>query len=54
MATTSTGHTAANPKVLECSCVHEFQDQKYGKNKRLHNPRKSGTFACTVCGKVKS
>lgn len=38
-------------------CKHPFQDQRYGKNKRVANPVKStlaGLYAsrCTVCGTV--
>lgn len=46
----------APPKVLPCTCVHEFQDKEYGRNKRLHNPtmvrflREVATYRCTVCG----
>lgn len=38
-------------KVATCSCKHEFQDQEYGKQKRLHNVKsKTPTKGvCTVC-----
>lgn len=43
----------ANTKIMLCSCIHEFQDKKYGKGRRLHNKIKSGNndekFRCTVC-----
>ncbi len=45
-------HTGSSPKVIACNCNHEYQDAKYGKGQRLHNPRKGDTWACTVCGKV--
>jgi hypothetical protein len=44
-------------KVLKCSCDHEYQDKRYGKQRRWHNPTmkqadKNGptTYRCTVCG----
>ena len=43
--------------ILRCTCVHEFQDEHYGKQMRLHNDcRPQGIilrFRCTVCGDVK-
>lgn len=40
--------------VKNCSCMHEYQDKKYGKGKRIHNVTIKGTTArCTVCGNVK-
>jgi len=46
-------------KIMWCSCEHTFQDEKYGKNKRVHNfavnsNNKAGGWRCTVCEKVKS
>lgn len=46
----------ATPK--SCSCPHPFQESRYGKDKRLHNPtlKKHGDsflWRCTVCGKEK-
>lgn len=58
MKTTSSSHTTALTKILECVCSHAFQDTRYGKNMRVHNPRKSGAgkgavkYACTVCDRV--
>jgi hypothetical protein len=46
-------HTAKQPKVMACTCAHDFQDQRYGTGNRLHNPRKMGAYACTVCGRLK-
>ena len=44
-------------KILKCTCRNEFQDARYGKGQRVHNPmRKSGKllgYRCTVCGKEK-
>lgn len=31
----------------------EFQDQRYGKGRRLHNINRNGTLTCTVCGRRK-
>jgi len=39
------------PEVRPCSCIHEYQDDKYGKFNRLKNPRRDGSWACTVCNK---
>lgn len=42
---------------VNCSCVHEFQDKRYGKGVRIANPInkaiKEGRDAhrCTVCGR---
>lgn len=46
-------------KILNCTCHHEFQDERYGKGRRVHNPLKVGakgqtpSFRCTVCEKVR-
>lgn len=43
-------------KVLPCTCAHEYQDQRYGKNQRVHTRGgKSGAYfwTCTVCGAKK-
>jgi hypothetical protein len=34
-----------------CSCQHEYQDEVYGKNKRLKIYNTTGQARCTVCGK---
>jgi hypothetical protein len=38
-----------------CTCKSEYQDEKYGKNQRVHNVyiKDGGGFRCTVCGKDK-
>lgn len=44
-------------KIIKCSCKHEYQDQKYGENLRVHIVLdKSGkiSYRCTVCGNTKS
>lgn len=53
-----------NPPFLIPSEFHtrnsgaQFQDQRYGRGMRLHNPGyskgKFKTLTCTVCGKVKA
>lgn len=45
---------AANKLVIsKCSCVHQYQDNLYGKGNRVCNPmKKDGDCRCTVCGKV--
>lgn len=32
-------------------CRSTYQDERYGKGKRVMNPRKAGGVRCTVCGK---
>ena len=46
---------AVPPKAAKCTCAHDFQDARYGRGVRLHNPAtgKSGemdALRCTVCG----
>lgn len=56
MNNTSKSATAASPKILPCSCKHDFQDQRHGQSNRVHNPCKRGdatAYRCTVCGNVK-
>lgn len=36
-------------KALKCSCEHKYQDERYGKGKRLHNMKSNGNWTCTVC-----
>jgi hypothetical protein len=39
-------------RVVSCDCNHEYQDSKYGKNRRVANNCKDGKSAtCTVCGR---
>jgi len=42
--------------IKRYTCEHEYQDKRYGKNKRVMNEtRKSSTnsiiYKCTVCGR---
>ena len=40
--------------ILQCTCEFDFQDKKYGKQKRLHTVSKKFEQArCTVCGSKK-
>lgn len=42
--------------IERCSCSHEYQDKRYGKQMRVHNlSGKKDRFRarCTVCGKEK-
>lgn len=39
--------------VRPCKCNHEYQDRRYGKSNRLHNPTAKGDWRCTVCENVK-
>jgi len=49
--------------ILSCTCKHQFQDEKYGKQNRVMCPTMKGydqtaksytTFRCTVCSKERS
>jgi len=45
--------------IKDCKCEHEYQDKRYGKNKRVHNElakEKNSVvkYRCTVCGEVKT
>ena len=42
--------------ILLCICQNEFQDQKLGKNKRVHNKitKVDNKARCTVCKKENS
>jgi hypothetical protein len=43
--------------IRECGCKHEYQDEKYGKGKRVHNkcrPKQGEAWRCTVCGATKN
>lgn len=39
--------------IKKCTCKHEFQDEKYGKGYRVHNPINNeaniNNWRCTVC-----
>ena len=40
--------------IKQCGCIHEYQDTKYGVQKRVHNEIKvkdAIVVRCTVCGK---
>ncbi len=44
--------------LYPCSCFNEYQDKKYGKGNRVHNPcqpKKAPQewIRCIVCGKEK-
>ena len=41
--------------IKKCDCKSEFQDEKYGKNMRVHNKfiKEGGGYRCTVCAKEK-
>lgn len=40
--------------IKSCTCDHEFQDDRYGKKRRVHNLKADGKAVCTVCRKEKS
>ena len=44
--------------ILNCTCSHEFQDETYGKGRRVMNPatekgKKPNQYRCTVCSALK-
>jgi len=40
--------------IFYCSCEHKDQDKRYGKGRRVHNPKKNGEWRCTVCDNIKN
>ena len=45
------------PRILSCSCNHPFQDERFGKGKRYHNPTRKDPppiYRCTVCSNEKA
>ena len=47
---------ATTSKPIKCTCAHEFQDQNYGPQMRLHSKMKQRVLTdkmwrCTVCKK---
>jgi len=42
------------PRILPCTCEHEYQDTVYGKGMRVHNFGVTDKiWRCTVCGNEK-
>lgn len=39
--------------ILKCTCKNEFQDKKYGRGMRVHNPTAKDKQRCTVCETLK-
>lgn len=40
--------------IKKCYCEHKYQDQRYGKGKRVMNAKEKKepqNYRCTVCGK---
>lgn len=35
--------------ILKCTCKHDYQDRRYGKQKRVFNVMRDGKARCTVC-----
>lgn len=46
---------APNTRVMQCTCRHPFQDERYGQNMRVHNAMRKPRpgWRCTVCLKIK-
>lgn len=47
-----------NSVVADCSCKHDFQDERYGKGRRVHilivKKSQQAVKRCTVCAKEKN
>jgi len=45
-------------KTCIANCAHEYQDEKHGAGKRVHNLKASATgpqeYVCTVCRKERT
>ena len=39
-------------KIINCTCKHQYQDEKYGPGRRVGNLMKDGKGRCTVCNKI--
>lgn len=50
VATTTSKDSHAS-KIIKCDCKHAYQDKLYGAGMRVHTPKKSGGWRCTVCSK---
>ena len=41
-------------RIMQCSCQHPFQDQRYGPSQRVHNHTTTPAgWRCTICSKHK-
>ena len=41
-------------RIMQCSCQHPFQDQRYGSSQRVHNHTTNPIgWRCVICGKHK-
>ena len=45
-------------KIKKCSCVSQYQDERYGQGNRVHSYAPRGNngspgWRCTICGDVK-
>ena len=50
--TTQTSSAKYGTVIKVCTCDNEYQDKRYGTNRRVHNLCNKGEKArCTVCGK---
>ena len=50
--TTQTSTAKYGTIIKVCTCDSEYQDKRYGTNRRVHNLCNKGEKArCTVCGK---
>ena len=40
-----------NTRIIRCTCKHDFQDERYGQNMRVHNAmlKPKPGWRCTVC-----
>jgi len=41
--------------IIECTCIHEYQDATYGNKMRVHNKTaKENEWRCSICGSNKT
>jgi hypothetical protein len=55
MVKTVVSKEAWNPRILKCTCNHQYQDDIYGEKMRIFNRGVTNSsdklFRCTVCSK---
>lgn len=60
MAKTKVVVEVVSPAILSCTCGNSFQDETYGKGKRVMNPThkvdcyNKRQYRCTVCLEMRS
>lgn len=53
MAKVKSENAGPTTKIVWHMCKHEYQDAKYGEQRRVANiTKKAGVYRCTVCGMI--